>query len=827
MTAAMQPTWPNPDGQQVRRFLEALGKPRGASRLRGFFPSGDPRKTEDRGRKDHGTPELIKQWQAEGRGVYIVINDGGDTDAEITSCRALFCEWDDRPLEWQVQAWQELGLPEPTMQVSTGGKSVHNYWVLSETLPPERWRDLQRRLLEHADADRSLKNPSRVMRLPGCWYMHPKNQPGELVEIVHESGQRYSAAELEACLPELPSQQPTTAPAPRGLVQEQGVPLTQLLPRDLEQLAEQGAQEGSRNDNCFRLAAGALAIAEAAAAAGLQADGTPEQVLLAFASRCSPPLPEREALACLRSAESETRSPDPGWPERLRWQLNQQARLRQPIVPLMPATSEVVRQPEAPAKPAGVAQSDQAKGFIEETAALRETLDEGLRAIDAMPDVAMRSVGLVQLRRNLQLQEKDFLALVHQLAEHQEKAPPEDFDALLAYADSISTEPIIEDLLAVGLTLLAGEGGAGKSSVAYQLVEAVTTGGRFADQFQAKQGSCLVVQLDESVKDAGVKWRLMGFAPDKRLLHFLWKFNPMMFPELRAKVRETGAKVVILDSLLKVAGGTISPKDAEFGLLIYRLNQLAAELNIAIVCIHHLVKADKSKKRVEVTKDDIYGSAYVFNGAADVWGYWGFREDGNPEQLYALKVLKNRSSLVEVNTTYEFEGSTEDQRIRFRGMANRTITLDEIKTHRERVRAFLLSKPGVVFTAKQVNDHTGVGSAAYAKKLLTELYQARVGVDRKQLPSTGGRPPYGYFGTEGSCSQPRARVSLLTKQSQLPPLSLDSLSVGEGSKGVAKAQKGGDFVSLEPQGNTREAPDHGFGPALDEYLGRDRARRVA
>jgi hypothetical protein len=324
----MQPTWPNPDGQQVRRFLEALGKPRGASRLRGFFPSGDPRKTEDRGRKDHGNTELIKQWQAEGRGVYIVINDGGDTDAEITSCRALFCEWDDRPLEWQVQAWQELGLPEPTMQVSTGGKSIHNYWVLSETLPPECWRDLQRRLLEHADADRSLKNPSRVMRLPGCWYMHPKNQPGELVEIVHESGQRYSAAELEACLPELASQQPTTAPAPRGLVQEQGVPLTQLLPRDLEQLAEQGAQEGSRNDNCFRLAAGALAIAEAAAAAGLQADGTPEQVLLAFASRCSPPLPEREALACLQSAESEQRSPDPGWPERLRYQLNKQARMR-------------------------------------------------------------------------------------------------------------------------------------------------------------------------------------------------------------------------------------------------------------------------------------------------------------------------------------------------------------------------------------------------------------------------------------------------------------------------------------------------------------------
>jgi len=350
MNTASQAVWPNPDVDQIRRFLELLGKPQGTSRLRSLFPSGDPRKDGDPGRKAAGRPALIEEWQAEGRGVYIVINDNGDKDQEITACRALFCEWDDRPLEWQIQAWQELGLPEPTMQVSTGGKSIHNYWVLREPLPPERWRDLQRRLLEHADADRSLKNPSRVMRLPGCWYMQPNNQPGELVQIVHESGQSYSAAELEACLPELPGPQPTPAPASRGLVQEQGVPLTQLLPRDLEQLAEQGAQEGSRNDNCFRLAAGALAIAEAATAAGLKTDGTPEQVLLAFASRCSPPLPEQEALAVLRSADSESRSPDPGWPERLRWQLNRQAGHRQlssqqqPVASLLPATSEAARQ---------------------------------------------------------------------------------------------------------------------------------------------------------------------------------------------------------------------------------------------------------------------------------------------------------------------------------------------------------------------------------------------------------------------------------------------------------------------------------------------------
>jgi hypothetical protein len=322
MSAAQQHSWPKPDSALIKRFLDLLGKPQGTCRLRAFFPSGDPRKDDDKGRKGNGMPSLIEEWQREGRGVYVVINDGGDTDAEITDCTALFCEWDDRPADWQKTAWMELGLPEPTMQVATGGKSIHSYWVLREPLAPDQWRELQRRLLDHAKADRSCKNPSRVMRLPGCWYMHFKDQPGEMVRIINEGGSRYSAAVIEDCLPALPPSRP--APAPQ-LQSSEGVHLRELLPRDLEQLAKQGAQEGSRNEDCFRLAASAVAIAKAAAAAGLRVVGTPETVVLGFAASCSPPLPEREALSCLQSAGSKNPSPDPGWPERLRYQLNRTA----------------------------------------------------------------------------------------------------------------------------------------------------------------------------------------------------------------------------------------------------------------------------------------------------------------------------------------------------------------------------------------------------------------------------------------------------------------------------------------------------------------------
>ena len=49
---------------------------------------------------------------------------------------------------------------------------------------------------------------------------------------------------------------------------------------------------------------------------------------------------------------------------------------------------------------------------------------------------------------------------------------------------------------------------------------------------------------------------------------------------------------------------------------------MAGELGITIVCLHQVVKAGGDKKRVEITKDDIYGTAYVYNGSADAWGLW-------------------------------------------------------------------------------------------------------------------------------------------------------------------------------------------------------------
>ena len=189
------------DYAQTRQFFSLLRKQKADLRLRAFYPSGHPFKSSDSGRKSEPKKATVEEWQSEGRGVYAVINDGGDTDSEITQCRAVFCEWDDRPKDWQVDAWQDLLLPEPTFQVDTGGKSIHNYWVFAEPIPVDDWKSIQTRLLDHADADRSLKNPSRVMRLPGTFHIDADGNPGDLTTIIHTSDKYYTARDIEKALP--------------------------------------------------------------------------------------------------------------------------------------------------------------------------------------------------------------------------------------------------------------------------------------------------------------------------------------------------------------------------------------------------------------------------------------------------------------------------------------------------------------------------------------------------------------------------------------------------------------------------------------------------
>ena len=183
-------------------FLALLGKDPATTRLRAFPHKKSTNRAKIGTRKGLWNPKQAAAWNREGRGIYVVTGNGGDSDAEITSCPALFVEWDDgASKEVQRNRWQVLELPEPTVMVWTGGKSLHCYWVLDQPMAPAEWRPLQKRLIDYCNGDKACCNPSRVMRLPGFSYIGPDDSPIGLVEVVSVTSNRCTAGDIDWALP--------------------------------------------------------------------------------------------------------------------------------------------------------------------------------------------------------------------------------------------------------------------------------------------------------------------------------------------------------------------------------------------------------------------------------------------------------------------------------------------------------------------------------------------------------------------------------------------------------------------------------------------------
>ena len=105
----------------------------------------------------------------------------GASNAHIEHAIACFAECDgnlDREAQAALPAM--AGLPEPTVSVWTGGKSLHHYWLFTPGQEPDiqDFSDLQRRIATAIEIvapdskpDKAISNGSRVMRLPGG--IHP------------------------------------------------------------------------------------------------------------------------------------------------------------------------------------------------------------------------------------------------------------------------------------------------------------------------------------------------------------------------------------------------------------------------------------------------------------------------------------------------------------------------------------------------------------------------------------------------------------------------------------------------------------------------------
>jgi len=195
--------------------------------LRSFFDAGetvclrvfDDRKTgsfkgaklECEAGKVAAMEDTFKKHNAQNRGIYFVVNYGGHEDIDITRINAQFVECDSLSIEEQTAQIEAFEI-EPSLIVRTR-KSLHVYWLMKEA-KVEDFRRVQKRLVAQFHGDPTCVNESRVFRLPG--FYHCKGEPHMVECIKFNPELRYTQAELEAVLPEVPDESVLKAPVPKG-----------------------------------------------------------------------------------------------------------------------------------------------------------------------------------------------------------------------------------------------------------------------------------------------------------------------------------------------------------------------------------------------------------------------------------------------------------------------------------------------------------------------------------------------------------------------------------------------------------------------------------
>ena len=184
-------------------FLSVFRQANERLHLRAFKPTGAKQSDGNKPKKWSATlaglPDLLQQLSTanQTRGIYFVVNAGGCTDAEITRYTAFFAEDDKRSVEEQHEQLNKAPI-RPSIRVETR-KSVHAYWLVDGPCRGVEWRDVQARLIQYFGGDPKIKNPSRVMRLPGFDHLHLNGNGEERTKVtVHtfEPERRHTVAQM-------------------------------------------------------------------------------------------------------------------------------------------------------------------------------------------------------------------------------------------------------------------------------------------------------------------------------------------------------------------------------------------------------------------------------------------------------------------------------------------------------------------------------------------------------------------------------------------------------------------------------------------------------
>ena len=284
--------------------------------------------------------------------------------------------------------------------------------------------------------------------------------------------------------------------------------------------------------------------------------------------------------------------------------------------------------------------------------------------------------------------------------------------------------------------LLAADKGSGKTTLIYRMAEALACQKMFMGELKTKKSKVFVWQADESKNNALDKFKLMDL--QKENIDFLFNDDEggseLDIDKLRDLIKAESFDVVFLDSVTGlIMGNGISIKDSEFCIPLYKLNNLASELQILIVITAHLRKED----RTEVNINDILGAGTQSGAVSDIWSMWADEKD---DEIFYLKCLGKRNC--EKGTKWKLQGNNENYSFEL----IETDSGDLLPTKRNELSdKFLdfLTKENIEFTYKQLSAEFKC-NFEHARRICIKLFTEGK-IERTEIKEKVGRPYYKYW----------------------------------------------------------------------------------
>ena len=119
----------------------------------------------------------LAAFNERGASICVVINEGGHTDSDIHRVRYVFADTDGANPKPLIKALK------PHMIIESSPNRFHIYWKVADC-DAAKFKAVQGAIAKKYGTDPSIKNPSRIMRIPG--FFHQKSVPTEVTILHHD-----------------------------------------------------------------------------------------------------------------------------------------------------------------------------------------------------------------------------------------------------------------------------------------------------------------------------------------------------------------------------------------------------------------------------------------------------------------------------------------------------------------------------------------------------------------------------------------------------------------------------------------------------------------